>query len=86
MEDKALLELFRDMLEYKKKEARFLFIALIAVIVMNLLIVGAFLYYESQMETVTTTTTQTEQSIEGDDGNIVNGNQYNDDAQDRSTK
>ena len=80
MEDKALIELMRDMLNYKKKEARYLFIALIAVIVMNLLMVGAFLYFESQMETTvtTTTTTTTEQEVNGDDGNIVNGDQYND--------
>lgn len=83
MEDKALLELFRDMLEYKKKEARFLFIALIAVIVMNLMIVGAFLYYESHMQTTTTTTTTT-QSVDGEDNDIVNGDQYNDESQNRS--
>ena len=86
MEDKALIELMRDMLNYKKKEAKYLCIALIAVVVMNLLMVGAFLYYEAHMQTTTTTTTTTEQEIQGDDGNIVNGNQYNDNAQDRSTE
>ena len=86
MEDKALIELMKDMLEYKKKEAKYLFIALVAVIIMNLLMVGAFLYFESQMETVTTTTTttQTKQEVNGDDGNIVNGDQYNDESQNRS--
>ena len=84
MEDKALIELMRDMLAYKKKEARYLFIALIAVVCMNLLMVGAFLYFESQMETVTTTTTTTTQEVDGEDNDIVNGDQYNDESQNRS--
>ena len=84
MEDKALIELMMDMLAYKKKEARYLFIALIAVICMNLLMVGAFLYFESQMETVTTTTTTTTQEVDGEDNDIVNGDQYNDESQNRS--
>lgn len=86
MEDKALLELMRDLLDYKRKEARFLFIALIAVIVMNLLMVGAFLYFEEHMETEVTTTTQ---EVSGDESDIVNGDQvqgdqYNDKSQNRS--
>ena len=83
MEDKALIALMRDMLEYKKKEAKFLFIALIAVVVMNLLMIGAFLYFESQMQTTTTTTTTT-QSVDGEGNDIVNGDQYNDKSQNRS--
>jgi hypothetical protein len=87
MEDKALIELMRDMLNYKKREARYLFIALIAVVVMNLLMVGAFLYFESQMETSVVTTT--EQEVSGDESDIVNGDQvqgdqYNDKSQNRS--
>ena len=74
MEDKALIELMRDMLAYKKKEARYLFIALVAVIVINFLMVGAFLYFESHMVTTTTTTTQT---VDGEDNDIVNGNKTN---------
>lgn len=86
MEDKALIALMKDMLEYKKKEAKFLFIALIAVIIMNLLMVGAFLYYEAHM---TTTVTTTEQEVSGDESDIVNGDQvngdqYNDESQNRS--
>lgn len=86
MEDKALIELMRDMLNYKKKEARFLFIALIAVIAMNLFTVGAFLWYEANMETTVTTTTQ---EVSGDESDIVNGDQvqgdqYNDKSQNRS--
>lgn len=50
MEDKAIIELFRDMLNYKKKEARFLFISLISVLVINLFTVGAFLYFVSTIK------------------------------------
>ena len=82
MDDKALIELMKDMLAYKRKEARYLFIALIAVIIINLITVGAFLYYEAHMETsVTTTTTQ---HVDGKDNDIVNGDQYNDESQNRS--
>ena len=83
MEDRALMELIKDMLEYKKKEAKFLFIALIVAISMNIIQVVAFLSYETSMESVTTTTTTTEQEVNGDDGNIVNGDQYNDESQNR---
>lgn len=83
MDDKALIELMRDMLSYKKKEARYLFIALISVIVINLLMVGAFLYFESHMVTTTTTTTTT-QTVDGEENDIVNGDQYNDESQNRS--
>lgn len=82
MEDKALIELMRDMLSYKKKEARYLFIALISVIVINLLMVGAFLYFESHMATTTTMTTT--QTVDGEENDIVNGDQYNDKSQNRS--
>lgn len=81
MEDKALIELMKDMLAYKKREARYLVIALIAVVCMNLLMVGAFLYFESHMVTTTTTTTQT---VDGEENDIVNGDQYNDQAENRS--
>lgn len=86
MEEKALINLLRDLLEHKKREARFLFIALIAVICMNMVTVGAFLYYESNMETTTTTTTttNTKQKVDGKDNDIVNGDQYNDESQNRS--
>ena len=87
MEDKALIELMKDMLAYKKRETRYLFIALIAVIVMNIATIGGFLYYEAHMETTTTTTTT--QTVDGKDNDIVNGDQvqgdqYNDKSQNRS--
>lgn len=85
-EYKAFAELMKDMLEYKKKEAKLLFILLIISFIVNIAQVGAFLWFESQWEfsdTITTTTT-TEQSVDGDDGSIVNGDQYNDQSQNKS--
>lgn len=81
--EKSMFELYKDMLEYKKREAKFLFIALIASLCMNLAVVGAFLFYESQWE-VTDTTTTTTQTVDGDDGSIVNGDQYNDESSNQS--
>lgn len=83
MEDKAMLKILVDMLEYYKHQARVLVWVVVIVLVMHLATVVGFLYYESQMETVTTTTTTTEQEVKGDDGNIVNGDQYNDESQNR---
>lgn len=85
-EYRAFAELMKDMLEYKKKEAKLLFILLIISFIVNIAQVGAFLWFESQWEfsdTITTTTT-TEQSVDGDDGSIVNGDQYNDQSQNKS--
>ncbi len=81
--EKSMFELYKDMLEYKKREAKFLFIALIASLCMNLAVVGVFLFYESQWE-VTDTTTTTTQTVDGDDGSIVNGDQYNDESTNQS--
>lgn len=85
-EYKALVELMKDMLEYKKKEAKLLFILLIISFIVNIAQVGAFLWFESQWEITdsVTTTTTTEQTVDGDDGNIVNGDQYNDESQNKS--
>ena len=79
----AIIQLCKDLLEHKKRDTRLLFIALIVSIIVNVLVVGAFLYYESQWEYSDTVTTTTEQTVDGE-GNIVNGNQYNDQSQDRS--
>jgi len=82
METKALIELLTNMVELKRKEARFLLIALIISVCVNLATVGAFLYYEAHMELTTTTTTT--QTVDGEDNDIVNGDQYNDEAENRS--
>lgn len=76
----ALIKICKDLLEHKKRDTKILFITLIVSLLVNLAIVGAFLLYESGWEysdSITTTTT-TEQSADGKDGNIVNGNQFND--------
>ena len=85
-ETKALVDLFTDVLEHKKKEARVLLIALVCSLCFNLATVIAFLFYEAHMETSVTTTSTTEQTVDGEDGNIVNGDQYNDDSENRSTQ
>jgi len=84
MEDKALLQMLVDMLEYYKHQTKILVWVVVIVLAMHLATVIGFLYYEAHMETTTTTTTTTEQEVQGDDGNIVNGDQYNDESQNRS--
>lgn len=80
-EDKALLQLLVDMLAYYKHQARVLVWVVVIILAMHLATVIGFLYYESQMETTTTTTTTTQtQEVDGDDGSIVNGDQYNDES------
>ena len=82
MEDKALLQILVDMLSYYKHQARMLVWVVVIVLVMHLATVIGFLYYESQFETTTTTTTTT-QTVDGKDNDIVNGDQYNDKAQNK---
>ncbi len=86
MEEKATLQLLVDMLEYYKHQARTLVWVVVIVLAMHLAKIIGFLYYEStwEVETVTTTTTTTEQQTDGDDSDIVNGDQYNDESQNRS--
>ncbi len=80
----AVIQLCRDLLEHKKRDTKILFIALIISLLTNLAIVAAFLWYESGWDYTDTTTTTTEQYVDGDNGNIVNGDQYNDQAQNQS--
>ena len=86
MEDKALLQILVDMLSYYKHQARMLVWVVVIVLVMHLATVIGFLYYESQFETISTTTTT--QTVDGKDNDIVNGvkvngDQYNDKAQNK---
>ena len=83
MEDKALLQILVDMLAYYKHQARMLVWVVVIVLLMHLATIIGFLYYESQFETTVTTTTTTKQDVNGDDGSIVNGDQYNDKSQNR---
>ena len=80
----AMNLLLKDLLDYKKREAKYLLIALIAVVVMSLAEVGAFLYFEAHMQETVTTTTTTQQEVSGDGSDIVNGDQYNDKSQNNS--
>ena len=80
MEDKALLKILVDMLEYYKHQARVLVWVVIIVLAMHLATICGFLYFEAHMETSVTTTTQT---VDGEENDIVNGDQYNDDSQNR---
>ena len=83
-DDKAMLRLLIDMLAYYKHQAKMMVWVVVIVLVMHLATVIGFLYYESQWETVTTTTTTTTQEVDGEDNDIVNGDQYNDESQNRS--
>lgn len=74
----ALVQVYKDMVDQKKRETKMLFIALIVSILTNLLVVGCFLWYESGWNYTDTTTTKTEQVVDGEGGNLVNGDQYND--------
>ena len=84
MEDKALLQILVDMLAYYKHQARMLVWIVVIVLLMHLATIIGFLYYESQFETTATaTTTTTTQTVDGKDNDIVNGDQYNDKAQNK---
>ena len=63
----ALNRIVMQLLKTRAQECKRLWIALIVSILMNLFIVGGFLWYESQWEYTTTTTTEVEQDS-GEDG------------------
>lgn len=77
----ALVDIVKDLLATTKKRLNRVYVVLIISILSNLVIIGAFLWYESQWtyETTETTTTQT---VDGENSQInnVDGNQYNDEA------
>lgn len=80
----ALNRIVMSLLKSQKESNKRLFIALIISLLMNVVIVAGFLYYESTWEhTVTTTETiTTTQEVEGDSAQInnVQGNQYKDNS------
>lgn len=76
-EYKALSQLLIDLVSHQKIVLRACFVIIVLSILMNLAIVGVFLWRESQWEYTSTTTTTTEQAVDGDDSDIINGNQYN---------
>lgn len=72
----ALNRIVMTMLQHQKETNKRIFIALIISLLMNLAIVGGFLWYESQWEyvdsgsTTTTTTTITQDTGEGTGNNV----------------
>lgn len=80
----AVIGICKDLLEHKKRDTKILFIALILSLCLNAAIVGAFLWYESGWEYSDTVTTTTEQTVDGENSSIVNGDQYNDQSQNKS--
>lgn len=71
-EAQALNRIILDLLTQKKKEHTRLWIIILALIFVNLLEVGLFVWYESQFEiTETTTTTTVEQDTGEGSGNNV---------------
>ena len=73
----ALTEIVKDLLNSTKKHLNRVYVILIISILANLIIVGAFLWYESQFtyEKETTVT----QTVDGENSTIPNA-QYNDNA------
>lgn len=76
----ALVDIVKDLLDTTKRHLNKVYIVLLVSILSNLVIVGAFLWYESHWEYTTTETTT--QTVDGEDSQInnVDGNQYNDSA------
>lgn len=71
-ESLALNKITLDLLNQKKKEHFRLWIVILALILVNLIEVAVFIWYESQIETVeTTTTTTVEQDTGEGEGNNV---------------
>lgn len=67
----ALNKIVMQLLKTKAKESKRLWVALITSILVNLAIVGGFLWYESQWEYTTTTTTEVTQESDGDSLNML---------------
>lgn len=76
----ALNKVIINLLKQQRETNKRMFIALIVSILVNLAIVGGFLWYESQWEY--TETKEITQDVSGNDSNInnVSGNQYKDSA------
>lgn len=64
----ALNKIVMQLLKTRAQECKRLWIALIVSILINLLIVGGFLWYESQWEYTTTTTSTEVEQDSGEDG------------------
>ena len=67
----ALNRIVVNLLKTKAEENKRLWIALVLSILVNLAIVGGFLWYESQWEYTTTTTTDVVQDTDGEGSNLL---------------
>lgn len=67
----ALNKIVMQLLKTKAQENKRLWIALVVSILINLCIVGGFLWYESQWEYTTTTTTEVNQESEDTGSNLL---------------
>lgn len=67
----ALNKIVMQLLKTKAQENKRLWIALVISLLVNLLIVGGFLWYESQWEYTTTTTTEVTQESEDTGSNLL---------------
>lgn len=69
---RAFNKITLDLIEQKRKEHFRLWIVILALVFVNLLEFGMFVWYESQMETTeTTTTTTVEQDTGSGEGNNI---------------
>lgn len=76
----ALNKVIINLLKQQRETNKRMFIALIVSILVNLAIVGGFLWYESQWEYTETKEITQEVSGNDSDSNNVSGNQYKDNA------
>lgn len=76
----ALNKVIINLLKQQRETNKRMFIALIVSILVNLAIVGGFLWYESQWEYIETKEITQEVSDNDSDINNVSGNQYKDSA------
>lgn len=76
----ALNKVIINLLKQQRETNKRMFIALIVSILVNLAIVGGFLWYESQWEYTETKEITQEVSVNDSDINNVSGNQYKDSA------
>jgi len=67
----ALNKIVMNLLKTKAQENKRLWIALVISILVNLAIVGGFLWYESQWEYFTETTTEVTQDTTGEGSNLL---------------
>ena len=76
----ALNKVIINLLKQQRETNKRMFIALIVSVLVNLAIVGGFLWYESQWEYTETKEITQEVSCNDSDINNVSGNQYKDSA------